>query len=82
MTPRGEGVVVTGCSSGIGRATAVLLAQRGFIVFASVRTRKAHEELADLRVRGLVPVSPLDLAARMTFLARSALSGKRSPRGD
>ncbi len=63
MTPRGEGVVVTGCSSGIGRATAVLLAQRGFIVFASVRTRKAHEELADLRVRGLVPVSPLDLAA-------------------
>lgn len=35
--PAGEGVLVTGCSSGIGHAIAIYLAQRGFTVFATVR---------------------------------------------
>src|SRR5947209_3398491 len=34
---RGGAVVVTGCSSGIGRATALTLARRGWRVFATVR---------------------------------------------
>jgi NAD(P)-dependent dehydrogenase (short-subunit alcohol dehydrogenase family) len=50
-------VVVTGASSGIGAATARLLAQKGFITFAGVRTDKAaraaaaaHENIRPLRL--------------------------------
>ena len=57
----GRAVLVTGCSSGIGRATAVGLARRGFTVFATVRSARHHEELAALRLPDLIPVSPLDI---------------------
>jgi NAD(P)-dependent dehydrogenase (short-subunit alcohol dehydrogenase family) len=43
-------ILVTGCSSGIGRATAVEAAQRGHRVFASARRL---EDLADLQARGI-----------------------------
>ena len=39
-------VVVTGASSGIGAATATLLAQRGFLTFAGVRTDAAAMAVA------------------------------------
>ncbi|HLE55086.1 MAG TPA: SDR family oxidoreductase [Thermoplasmata archaeon] len=37
--------LVTGCSSGIGRATALLLARSGYRAFATVRTSHAEESL-------------------------------------
>jgi short-subunit dehydrogenase len=40
-------VVITGASTGIGRATAVHLAQKGFDVLAGVRTHAASGELLD-----------------------------------
>ena len=43
-------VLVTGCSSGIGRATAVEAAERGHRVFASARRA---EDVADLAAQGL-----------------------------
>ena len=49
-------VLVTGCSSGIGRATAILLANHGFQVFASVRREQHLEELTKLQRPSLVPV--------------------------
>lgn len=51
-------VLVTGCSSGIGRATAGLLRSHGWIVVPTARTK---EDLDALRNEGYTPVS-LDLA--------------------
>lgn len=46
--------VVTGCSSGIGHATAIELAKRGYTVFAGSRRL---EPMEDLREFGIVPFS-------------------------
>jgi NAD(P)-dependent dehydrogenase (short-subunit alcohol dehydrogenase family) len=58
----GRSVLITGSSSGIGRATAVHLARKGFTVFATVRKEADAEKLRGLGVAGLVPLYPLDLA--------------------
>lgn len=57
-------VLVTGCSSGIGRATARRLAADGFAVYASARRLDA---IADLEADGcnLVPLDVTDEAARV-----------------
>ncbi len=52
-------VLITGCSSGIGRATALLLRQRGYRVFATVRR---SEDVAALEGAGLESLR-LDLAS-------------------
>ena len=33
----GQAVLITGCSSGIGKASTIMLVNRGFLVFATVR---------------------------------------------
>ncbi|MGD1008822.1 MAG: SDR family NAD(P)-dependent oxidoreductase [Candidatus Aminicenantales bacterium] len=58
----GEGVLITGCSSGIGRHAALALAGQGFTVFATVRREADAESLRDLNIPGLVLVRPVDLA--------------------
>ncbi len=58
----GAGVLVTGCSSGIGRAIAVHLARRGFTVFATVRKEADADNLRSLNEPNLIPTYPLDLA--------------------
>ncbi len=58
---QGNGVLVTGCSSGIGRAIAIALAQAGFTVYATVRKEADAESLRALGEPGLVPLFPLDL---------------------
>lgn len=60
--PAGESVLITGCSSGIGRQAALALAGRGFTVFATVRKEADAESLRGLNVPGLIPVCPVDLA--------------------
>ena len=45
MKPSARTVFVTGCSTGIGRATALLLAERGFRVFAGLRGEQQAAEL-------------------------------------
>ena len=54
-------VLITGCSSGIGRASAIYLAERGFLVFAGVRKQSDVENLRHLNNPNLVPICPLDL---------------------
>ncbi|MDD8014998.1 MAG: SDR family NAD(P)-dependent oxidoreductase [Acidobacteriota bacterium] len=58
-----KAVIVTGCSSGIGRQVAVTLAENGFLVFATVRKEKDRETLNGLGLPGLLPVYPLDLTS-------------------
>jgi len=56
MTSARRTVLITGCSSGIGKATARLLAQQGFRVLAGVRSSAAASELADAELPNLEPV--------------------------
>jgi len=49
-------VLVTGCSSGIGRAIALLLAQRGYRVLAGVRRLQQAEQFSDSGLPNLEPV--------------------------
>jgi NAD(P)-dependent dehydrogenase (short-subunit alcohol dehydrogenase family) len=46
MPPTTGPILITGCSSGIGRATALRLAQAGHIVYASARRPETLDELA------------------------------------
>lgn len=54
--------IVTGASSGIGRAIALQLSRSGYTVLAGVRQPAAERELAALGVSGLMPVI-LDVTA-------------------
>jgi len=59
-------VVVTGCSSGIGRATALEAARRGHRVFATARRREDLDDLA--RLDRIFPLS-LDVTDAATIMA-------------
>ncbi|MDZ8237966.1 MAG: SDR family NAD(P)-dependent oxidoreductase [Nostoc sp. ChiQUE01a] len=49
-------VVITGTSTGLGRATALLLAKQGYQVFAGVRTEKDAESLKQAASGNLTPI--------------------------
>ena len=56
MKPPARTAFVTGCSTGIGRATALLLAERGFRVFAGLRDVQQGAELASAAKGSLIPI--------------------------
>jgi NAD(P)-dependent dehydrogenase (short-subunit alcohol dehydrogenase family) len=62
-----KAILVTGSSSGIGRAIAIYLAQKGYIVFATVRRESSVEALKKLKMPNLIPTYPLDLARKEHF---------------
>jgi NAD(P)-dependent dehydrogenase (short-subunit alcohol dehydrogenase family) len=57
----GKSVLLTGCSTGIGNATALRLARNGFTVFATVRKPADRDRLSRLQQPNLIPYYPLDL---------------------
>lgn len=61
MKENGKSVLITGCSSGIGRACAVFLAKNGFKVFATVRKETDVQNLRGLDLKNLIPLYPFDL---------------------
>jgi short-subunit dehydrogenase len=56
MEKRGETALVTGASSGIGRETAVMLAEKGFQVIVAARRTDRLNELA-ARLEGITPMA-------------------------
>jgi NAD(P)-dependent dehydrogenase (short-subunit alcohol dehydrogenase family) len=69
-------IVVTGASSGIGRATALRLARNGWRVFAAVRKQADAESLTAEAAGGLETVM-LDLADRASIAAAAVEVGRR-----
>jgi NAD(P)-dependent dehydrogenase (short-subunit alcohol dehydrogenase family) len=65
VTERSKVVLITGCSSGIGRATALRLVQSGYRVIATARSASSLEELDKA---GCVPVS-LDVTDEASMVA-------------
>jgi NAD(P)-dependent dehydrogenase (short-subunit alcohol dehydrogenase family) len=63
-----DAVLVTGASSGMGRACALRLARGGFTVFAAVRKDRDAEALREERLPRIVPVI-LDVAKEETIAA-------------
>jgi len=49
-------ILISGASTGIGRASAVHLARKGHSVWAGVRSQKSFDEIQKLNVQGLTPV--------------------------
>jgi NAD(P)-dependent dehydrogenase (short-subunit alcohol dehydrogenase family) len=65
MTDNRRAALVTGCSSGIGRATALALAAKGYVVYATARR---PETLADLAARGCETLA-LDVTSEESMVA-------------
>jgi|GEM_PF-6093441 len=68
-------VLVTGAASGIGRATVLLLAERGFGVYATYATDKSEAELDNLRRVDGIETFKLDITGGSLNL-RVPLPGK------
>ncbi len=74
--------LITGCSTGIGRATALYLASRGWHVIATARNIESIRELQSQAQSQAIDILPLDVAdeasrARDSGNARAGWSPRR-----
>ena len=75
----GKAVLVTGASTGIGRATALLLDSHGFTVFAGVRKKADAESLAAAASDRLVPLMIDVIDAKQVAAAAAVISESGLP---
>ena len=68
MTSSSRAALITGCSTGIGRATALALLAKGFTVYATARRPESIEDLAALGCRTLA----LDVTSEESMVAAVA----------
>jgi len=61
MTERKKTVLITGGTDGLGRATTLLLAQKGYVVFAAGRSSEKRQELDRLAHDKNLPVRTLEM---------------------
>ncbi len=74
IEPNNRAVLVTGTSTGIGRAAALLLDQLGFRVFASVRRLQDGDELCKQASEKLTPILLDVTSERSIVLARNKIA--------
>ena len=80
----GKAVVVTGCSSGIGRGIALYLVSKGFLVFATIRKEADAKSLENAGKEippcggVLVPVCPVDLTNKENIVAAASFVKEES----
>lgn len=84
VPPDGKAVLITGTSSGLGRAAALHLERLGFHVFAGVRTAADGDRLAAASTAGrirpvTIDVTSADLIADAAAAVRAQLAGLGSP---
>jgi short-subunit dehydrogenase len=80
MTSVNNSVLITGASGGVGTALAAHLAERGWLVFAGVRSLAAGSSLA-ARCRGVIPVE-VDILDKSTLAkARAEVAGRLQREG-
>jgi NAD(P)-dependent dehydrogenase (short-subunit alcohol dehydrogenase family) len=72
--------LVTGCSTGIGKATALRLAASGWQVFAGVRKEADRDRLAAIGTAGLRPIM-LEITDTASVAAAAELIGAEAPAG-
>ncbi|HMN69813.1 MAG TPA: SDR family oxidoreductase [Bdellovibrionales bacterium] len=70
-------ILISGASTGIGRASAIHMARLDHSVWAGVRTQKSFDEISRLNVRGLHPVF-LDVCDEASIVACLRLIGKEA----
>ncbi len=67
-------IIITGCSSGIGFATAVMLAKNKHVVFATMRHPSQHQELQDIADNKNLPIIILPLDVTKDNSIKNAIS--------
>src|SRR5208282_5372088 len=59
--PKQKTVLITGATDGLGRATAILLAERGYRVFAAGRSAEKRAQLDALALEKKLPLQTLEM---------------------
>jgi NAD(P)-dependent dehydrogenase (short-subunit alcohol dehydrogenase family) len=79
---RNDHVLITGTSTGIGRACAVQLARQGFSVWAGIRNSAEADSIEQAGVEAPIPIRPIELDVTDMASIRSAEKAIRSHVGD